>query len=638
MAERAAMPKGCIGKSLAARHAAVQEAASEEDSDIYDEDNMESVFDLEGVSDSDDDDVDDDAEDDDEAEEEAKHAKDTDRAWGTRRAAFYDGDEVASDDEEGEKMMRKEVKRLQAEKYASMDASDFADDSLGALAKKGSKARGKKTSSASAEEVEVVERDLEGMSDADLVAVVRRQAPELLDLLGDFKAKIADVRGNVAPLLDQIKAGVLPTSRGISFLDVKYRTSRILWCIFRPLTLCAPFLLFPELLLTYCMNLAFYFYLKASGQRIKDHPVVSQLVELRAYIEKLRPLEAKFKYQIDKLAKAATADGSAAQSASAAAAVAHDPLRFRPNFASMVSDEPAASTSTAPSDGLYKPTRIAPVHFDEESTSVKQQRRAARLLGDTSRKGRLLRDLQAEFSERPELIAGARDDGADEDDPAALRDRERTRYEEENFVRLTVSKSERNRRAKGQELTNDLADLDDFGDFDAFVGAATGAAKEKRDEFEELRKRPRRDQARTERASRLQDDDGEGDEDAADALAYYEGVRDAKKRRRDDREEVAGDRRRARAQEEEAAFEAEEGDSDGDGKRAASKDMLKNRGLTPHRNKSIKNPRVKRRMRFEQAKIKLKSSGVRTATAPKTAYGGEATGIKSKLSRSVRIK
>ena len=62
----------------------------------------------------------------------------------------------------------------------------------------------------------------------------------------------------------------------------------------------------PELLLSYCTNLCFYFYLKASGIRVSDHPVVAQLVEQRALLEKLRPLETKLKYQIDKLVRAAT--------------------------------------------------------------------------------------------------------------------------------------------------------------------------------------------------------------------------------------------------------------------------------------------------------------------------------------------
>jgi len=36
---------------------------------------------------------------------------------------------------------------------------------------------------------------------------------------------------------------------------------------------------------------------------VKDHPVIGQLLELRAVMEKMRPLDAKLKYQVDRLLK-----------------------------------------------------------------------------------------------------------------------------------------------------------------------------------------------------------------------------------------------------------------------------------------------------------------------------------------------
>ena len=44
---------------------------------------------------------------------------------------------------------------------------------------------------------------------------------------------------------------------------------------------------------------------------MKDHPVVSHLVKLRVTMEKLRPLDAKLKYQIDKLLKLAASASKA---------------------------------------------------------------------------------------------------------------------------------------------------------------------------------------------------------------------------------------------------------------------------------------------------------------------------------------
>lgn len=70
---------------------------------------------------------------------------------------------------------------------------------------------------------------------------------------------------------------------------------------------------------------------------MKDHPVVTRLVELRTYLEKVRPVDKKMQYQIDKLlaagAKAAAGGlGGGAEGADTDA----DPLSFKPNPNSLV--------------------------------------------------------------------------------------------------------------------------------------------------------------------------------------------------------------------------------------------------------------------------------------------------------------
>lgn len=42
---------------------------------------------------------------------------------------------------------------------------------------------------------------------------------------------------------------------------------------------------------------------------MKEHPVVQRLVETRMYLEKIRPIDKKLRYQIDKLLQAAHAAG-----------------------------------------------------------------------------------------------------------------------------------------------------------------------------------------------------------------------------------------------------------------------------------------------------------------------------------------
>ncbi|PVI08595.1 Sas10/Utp3 family protein [Periconia macrospinosa] len=78
-----------------------------------------------------------------------------------------------------------------------------------------------------------------------------------------------------------------------------------------------------------------------------------------------------------------------------------------------------------------------------------------------------------------------------------------------------------------------------------------------------------------------------------------------------------------------------------DGRRQITYAIEKNKGLTPHRKKSVRNPRLKKRLAFEAKKKKLKSmkpvfdASKRASGA--AAYGGELTGIKKGLVRSRKL-
>ena len=69
-------------------------------------------------------------------------------------------------------------------------------------------------------------------------------------------------------------------------------------------------------------------------------------------------------------------------------------------------------------------------------------------------------------------------------------------------------------------------------------------------------------------------------------------------------------------------------------KRAASLEIVMNRGLVPHRKKANKNPRVKKRNAFEKAKIARRGQVREAVSGVAGAYAGEKTGIKTNLARS----
>ena len=75
----------------------------------------------------------------------------------------------------------------------------------------------------------------------------------------------------------------------------------------------------------------------------------------------------------------------------------------------------------------------------------------------------------------------------------------------------------------------------------------------------------------------------------------------------------------------------EEGD-----KRGASYEIIKNKGLTPHRKKANRNPRVKKRQMYAKAVVARKGQ-VREVVAHYGNYGGETTGIKANVSKGRKI-
>jgi U3 small nucleolar RNA-associated protein 3 len=75
-----------------------------------------------------------------------------------------------------------------------------------------------------------------------------------------------------------------------------------------------------------------------------------------------------------------------------------------------------------------------------------------------------------------------------------------------------------------------------------------------------------------------------------------------------------------------------------DGKRKITYAIEKNKGLTPKRKKDVRNPRVKKRKKFDEKMKKLGSiRPVFKGGEGRGGYGGEATGIKTNVVKSVKL-
>jgi hypothetical protein len=211
-------------------------------------------------------------------------------------------------------------------------------------------------------------------------------------------------------------------------------------------------------MLSYCANIVVYLMLKADGRSVAEHPVMRKLLECRLLLDKLRPLDGKLKYQIDKLLRARHTDSDA------------DTL-FKPclgddsddDSKDMNKDQNRGSKFGAEdADGaLYKAPRITAVHFDEgKDKSAKKQRAEERKLKKQSQSV-MVRVLRQEFSDLPEEAAniGSHKDLADD------REAEIRAFEEERMMRVTLSKKDKS-LLKRKHRIGTFDDFDDFADLD----------------------------------------------------------------------------------------------------------------------------------------------------------------------------
>jgi ribosomal protein S30 len=126
------------------------------------------------------------------------------------------------------------------------------------------------------------------------------------------------------------------------------------------------------------------------------------------------------------------------------------------------------------------------------------------------------------------------------------------------------------------------------------------------------------------------DQESEADSD------YYNALLKRNKQKKIDRENTISQEKKDKR---EANYALQDSDLiNDDEKRMASWKILTNKGLTPHRKKENRNPRVKKRKKYEKAVKKLSSFRAvavdKAATGP---YGGERTGIRRNLTRSIKF-
>lgn len=264
---------------------------------------------------------------------------------------------------------------------------------------------------------------------------IARDAPEFLSKISELNKQVIELVAHLTELLRKVKSGDFPTDGGLGLLDAKL-----------------------HLLLQYILNLAYVILLKLDGRSIDGAIAIERLVEIRTVMEKVRPIDKKLTYQIQKLIKLATSEVPDAE---------RHPLSFRPNIdmlegkESNQADASEADESEEEITGVYVPPKVSAVPYDEKSLDAMKARRSVKHQQKTLNSS-LLKELRSELSEEPEEI---RDDYRSEK-LARLREKEveREKFEEENLRRLQLSKRER----QTNKMLNELDEIAHMGNFSAF--------------------------------------------------------------------------------------------------------------------------------------------------------------------------
>ncbi|XP_067826668.1 something about silencing protein 10 isoform X2 [Heptranchias perlo] len=200
-------------------------------------------------------------------------------AWGQKKKAYYNTDyidelprgkgqeEALAEAEEEEQ----EALNIQKRLAENLTEDDFGLDLLQAFAQEREAEKG-------TEKDQKIKKDLKKMSQKEKMKLLKKESPELLELIQDFKAKLAELRDELQPLMEMVQSGRIPAGKGANYVQTKY-----------------------HLYLNYCTNISFYLVLKAKRIPVHNHPVIERLLTYRNLINDLIGVDEKLSSEIQQL-------------------------------------------------------------------------------------------------------------------------------------------------------------------------------------------------------------------------------------------------------------------------------------------------------------------------------------------------
>jgi len=520
----------------------------------------------------------------DEVEEEEEFEEDN---WGTNREDYY-GDDVIETEEQAREE-EAEAKRLYQKQLKNMTEADFGFDENEWVEQK------KDTNKARSVTEKLPDAQIpDGATDQQRLDILKSRYPEFLPLAEDF-AKLQQVKQDLdmhaARIAKSLSSGALP-GHGL------------------------PIAIKRDALSAYLATISMYFAVVSSAVG-KD----STLRKITA----LPPLELHEHAVIQGLARARDLWDQVADEDVA------EPVPAPPGNLKELDTAPVKLKSSSKPISVPKPAK----ELAKNSTSKKVKEKSNKPIDQndiTASKKKRKSKSKSKDKPKPLDISDLMNGAASDDEESELGD-EQPLTAEEYAEKARKRKSLRFYTSQIASKANKRghASRDAGGDDDLPY------KERQRDRSERLLKEAEaRGRGKPDGADDFGEDgyeDMPGQQDQNDE--YYNTLLNAKSKKKADKEARLEAYQRAAV---EGATVYEEEIVGADGKRAITYAIAKNKGLAPKRKKEVRNPRVKKRKKYDEKMKKLGSvRQVYKGGEGRGGYGGELTGIKTNVVKSIKL-